>query len=302
LRIKLGLVGAGKIANTQHLPTILSSARFELAAIADPSHTVPGVASYKSLEEMLAARPDIGALAICTPPQIRHQIARAAILAGKHVLLEKPPCATLNELDDLKALAREQRVSLFTAWHSRFAPAVAAARNWLHSRHGLGVTVRWYEDVRVWHPGQDWIWQPGGLGCFDAGINALSILTSIMPSRFYLKAAELCFPSNRQAPISAALTFVTDEGASVAAGFDFTGRQPQTWSIEAGGMVLSEGGARLEIDGKTEIDQKPDEYAGIYAKFAELIFEGASDVDGRPLKHVADAFMLGKRVAVAAWE
>ena len=36
-----------------------------------------------------------------------------------------------------------------------------------------------------------------------------------------------------------------------------------------------------------------EEYAGIYRRFAELIGSGESDVDTRPLRHVADAFMVG---------
>ena len=52
-------------------------------------------------------------MAICTPPQVRHRIAREALAAGKHVLLEKPPAATLSELEDLKDAADEgERVAL----------------------------------------------------------------------------------------------------------------------------------------------------------------------------------------------
>ena len=43
--------------------------------------------------------------------------------------------------------------------------------------------VTWKEDVRHWHPGQQWIWEAGGFGVFDPGINALSIVTKIMPDR-----------------------------------------------------------------------------------------------------------------------
>ena len=39
------------------------------------------------------------AVAITTPPSVRHEIARECILAGLHVLLEKPPAATLSEID-----------------------------------------------------------------------------------------------------------------------------------------------------------------------------------------------------------
>ncbi|MFX5656779.1 hypothetical protein ABTE24_21610, partial [Acinetobacter baumannii] len=49
------------------------------------------------------------------------------------------------------------------------------------------VKVIWREDVRHWHPDQEWIWQPGGLGVFDPGINALSIVTEILPQAMFLK-------------------------------------------------------------------------------------------------------------------
>jgi D-galactose 1-dehydrogenase len=38
------------------------------------------------------------------------------------------------------------------------------------------------------------------------------------------------------------------------------------------------------------------EYDGIYARFAELLDAGTSEVDVSPLRHVADAFMLGRRI------
>src|SRR5437899_2197349 len=131
---------------------------------------------------------------------------------GKHVLLEKPPGATVSELEPLVAAARESGRTLFATWHSRFAPAVEPARSFLASREIKSVVVEWKEDVRVWHPGQAWIWEPGGLGVFDPGINALSIMTHILPRPFFLTRAELSFPRNRAAPIAADLAFSDDTG------------------------------------------------------------------------------------------
>ena len=59
-----------------------------------------------------------------------------AIRAGKHVLLEKPPGATLAEVEALTRLAEASGTTLFAAWHSRYAPGVAPARAWLAERHG----------------------------------------------------------------------------------------------------------------------------------------------------------------------
>jgi D-galactose 1-dehydrogenase len=60
-------------------------------------------------------------------------------------------------------------------------------------------------------------------------------------------------------------------------------------------MVLSEGGAKLSIDGKLVHEQPEQEYPMLYKHFADLVKAGKSDVDLAPLRHVADAFMLGRR-------
>ena len=197
--IRVAIVGLGKIARDQHVPAIAETAGIELAAIASRNASIDGIEHFATLDELLDGRPDIHAVALCTPPQVRHAQAAAALKAGKHVLLEKPPGATVSELTPLVAVARQTGRTLFATWHSRFAPAVEPARAFLADRQIRSVVVEWKEDVKVWHPGQAWIWEPGGLGVFDPGINALSILTRILPRTFFLREAELSFPSNRAA-------------------------------------------------------------------------------------------------------
>ncbi len=297
--IRLAIVGLGKIARDQHVPAIAGTEGIELAAIASRNASIDGIAHFATLDELLAAAPDIHAVALCTPPQLRHGQAAAALKAGKHVLLEKPPGATVAELTPLIAAARQTGRTLFATWHSRFAPAVEPARSFLADRQIKSVAVEWKEDVKVWHPGQAWIWEPGGLGVFDPGINALSILTRILPQPFFLSRAELSFPRNRAAPIAADLSFSDSSGLPIRAEFDWRQTGPQTWDIhvdtDAGRLTLSSGGSRLVHDGRTLVDEKQAEYRGIYRHFVELIANGVSDVDLSPLVHVADAFMLGRR-------
>jgi D-galactose 1-dehydrogenase len=50
------------------------------------------------------------------------------------------------------------------------------------------------------------------------------------------------------------------------------------------------------------VDEKPDEYAGIYQRFDALLKEGSSEIDIEPFRLVADAFMIGRRVQVEAFE
>ena len=300
--IRLAIVGFGKIARDQHVPAIAATAGIELTAIASRNASLDGVAHFATVDDLLASRHEIDAVALCAPPQVRHAQAAAALKAGKHVLLEKPPGATVSELAPLVAIARESGRTLFATWHSRFAPAVEPARALLADRLIRSVQVDWKEDVRVWHPGQDWIWEPGGFGVFDPGINALSIVTRILPRPFFLTSAELSFPDNRAAPIAADLNFSDATGLAIKAEFDWRQTGPQTWTIrvdtDEGLVTLEGGGKRLIENGEVRIDEQQAEYRGIYRHFAELIDNGVSDVDLSPLVHVADAFMLGRRRVV----
>lgn len=303
--IRLGIVGVGKIVRDQHLPAIAKNPDFALAATASRNGTVEGVPAYRSIEEMLDAHPEIEAVSLCMPPQFRHAAALAALEAGKHVFLEKPPGATISEVEDLKRIAAAKGLSLFASWHSRYAPAVEQARAFLAASPLRSMTVTWKEDVRHWHPNQAWIWEPGGLGVFDPGINALSIVTHILPKPVFLTGAVLEFPENRDAPIAASLGFTNADGLKVEALFDWRQTGRQSWDIEAetgaGRMRLADGGARLFIDGDLAFEAPEQEYPELYRRFAEIVRAGTSDADIAPLIHVADAFMLGRRKVVDAF-
>jgi D-galactose 1-dehydrogenase len=304
--IRVALVGMGKIARDQHIPAIAGNPNVKLAATVSPSSGgVDGVPHYTTLDEMLANEPGVDAVALCSPPQVRYGLAAAAIAARRHVFLEKPPGATLSEVAALDVQAKDAGVTLFASWHSRFAAGVEPARAWLADRSVLHAKITWREDVRHWHPGQDWIWQAGGLGVFDPGINALSIATHILPNPILLEQALLSLPANRDAPIAAELLLRDSAGAPVAMDLDWRQTGPQSWDIEvetgAGTVKLSQGGAVLDLPTGTLRDADR-EYAGLYARFVDLVRAGESDVDVTPLQLVADAFLRGRRTIVEAFE
>ena len=128
----------------------------------------------------------------------------------------------------------------------------------------------------------------GGLGVFDPGINALSILTRILPKPVFVTAAELAFPANCQAPIAANLTLTDISGLPVTAEFDFRQTGPQSWDIvvetDQGRLTLSRGGARMAVDGKVFAEAPDEEYRGLYRRFVALAATGESDVDLTPLR------------------
>ncbi|WP_111496278.1 Gfo/Idh/MocA family protein [Marinobacter bohaiensis] len=303
--LKLGLVGFGKIARDQHLPALERNPSMELCAIASPSSTQDALPQFQSMEAMLDAMPELQAVALCVPPAVRYQLASEALARGLHVLLEKPPGATLHEVELLSRQAEAAGVTLFATWHSRFAPAVGPAREWLAGRTVRHVDVHWKEDVRVWHPGQDWIWEPGGMGVFDPGINGLSIVTAVLDHPFVLRDARLHVPENCQTPIAADLVFQAGGDTEMHAAFDFRQTGPQLWDIHVhtddGKLTLSAGGSQMWVDGELIFEAPEREYEGIYERFAALVADNRSDVDVTPLRLVSDAFLLGRREHVEAF-
>ncbi|WP_176590143.1 Gfo/Idh/MocA family protein [Sphingobium sp. EM0848] len=306
MTIRAGLVGLGKIARDQHLPAIGKVDGIELVALASRNAQGEGVSNYHDLGAMLAGEPELDAVILCQPPQVRYQAARQAILAGKHVFLEKPPGATVSEVEALIALARRQGVTLYASWHSRYAAAVAQARAWIAERRIERISIQWREDVRHWHPGQPWIWEAGGFGVFDPGINALSILTEIVPEPVTLLSASLEVPENKDAPIGADLKMATASGAPVEAVFDWRQTGPQTWDIAVetsnGSLLLSEGGNMLRLDGEVQMKAPDEEYPAMYRRFVDLVADRAIDADIAPLRLVADAFLCGRHCPTTRFE
>jgi D-galactose 1-dehydrogenase len=302
---RLGILGVGKIARDQHIPSIAANRDFQFVAAASRHGHTDGVMNFCSLEEMLDGVPDLDAVAICTPPQAHYDAGKLALRNGKHVLMEKPPCTSLAQLAHLQALASAQGVTLYQTWHSRHARGIGLAAELLKARRLESVAVTWKEDVRVWHPGQSWIWEPGGFGVFDPGINALSILTHLIAEPLFATASTLYVPTNCATPIAASARAVSDTGVQISLELDFRHTGVQTWDIDfhtdQGAIKLSAGGAELAAAGVPvrPVKHTPArEYESIYAEFAKLIAAGKSDVDARPMQLVADLFVIGRQVSV----
>ena len=294
--LRIAIAGVGKIARDQHVPALMADPGFALVAAMTLEGEIDGLPVHRSIGALLNGGHALDAIVICTPPADRSAIAGAAINAGIAVMLEKPPAATLSEIALISADAAARGVTLFAAWHSREAAGVDAAREWLAQRVIDQVSVFWREDIRRWHPGQDWILAAGGFGVFDPGINALSIVTRILPQPLIVEHAEIYVPNARQAPIRASAVMRSGQ-IPVSIDLDFLHQGEQQWDIEvsAGGdtLKLRQGGRIIEVDGQVT-EGANQEYPRLYRKFHALVTNGQSDVDVAPLRLVTD--ML--RVAV----
>lgn len=301
--IRIALVGCGKIARDQHVPAIAGSPDFDLAATVDPSGGIDAeVPHFSDLAALIDSGIALDAVAICTPPRFRSDLAERSLEAGLHVMLEKPPSICVADAERLAQMAGAKRLTAFAAWHSREAAGVEPARQWLADKAIRSVRIDWREDVRVWHPGQAWIFEDGGFGVFDPAINALSIITAILPQALQVEAAQLDIPDNCAAPIAGTVMMSDAEGVPVKLEMDFLQTGPQTWDIvvetDAGPLRLSLGGSVMTTpDGRIEAEDA--EYPRLYARFCELIRAGQSEVDLAPLTLVEAALECGERRLVA---
>jgi D-galactose 1-dehydrogenase len=308
MAFQLGIIGLGKIAQDQHLPVVAKNGDFALAAVVSSRSGYGQVPAFTTPAQLFASGVHLDAVALCMPPGPRYAIARDTLDAGLHVLMEKPPTATLGELDALRDLAAARGRVLFTTWHSQYNAGVDEARRLLAGKTVTRLLVTWKEDVRHWHPGQDWIWEPGGFGVFDPGINALSIVTRILPRPIFVERCTLDIPRNKATPIAAQVRFKPSwpGQADLAAELDWRQTGAQTWDISVATtdglqLALTQGGSELFVDGRRTVAKPRAEYEGIYEHFATLLKAGRSHVDSAPLQLVCDCFLLGRRVETDAF-
>jgi virulence factor len=134
--LRIGLIGLGEVAQAIHLPTLSDlRTRFAIAGAYDPSSSLTelirgrhaGVRIFATAEALIQD-PCIDAVFILSPDETHSRYVRVAIEADKHILLEKPACLTLREMDELLPLAEQHRKILFVAYMRRYAPAYLAAK------------------------------------------------------------------------------------------------------------------------------------------------------------------------------
>ena len=113
MAVRFGLIGFGAWGNC-HSQAIANTPDAELVAIAAKSESTcesarkafPDAAIYADYRELLA-RDDVQVVDIVLPSFLHHQVASAALQAGKHVLLEKPMCLSVADCNDLIQLAKQ---------------------------------------------------------------------------------------------------------------------------------------------------------------------------------------------------
>ncbi|MCI0754729.1 oxidoreductase [Teichococcus vastitatis] len=120
--VRVGLIGYGFAGRIFHAPLITATPGLQLKAVMTRRTAAAGVemmgAALVPDPQQLIARADVDVVVIATPNDSHAPLARAALLAGKHVVVEKPFALNLPEAEELAALAARQELML-TVFHNR---------------------------------------------------------------------------------------------------------------------------------------------------------------------------------------
>lgn len=211
MTVKLGLIGAGGIANFH--AEIATKVGLKIVAVCDIDEKraeklaaiYPGAVTTTSVDEILA-NPSVDAVAITTPNVLHKPLAIAALCAGKDVLLEKPMAINTAEADELVEAAKNSKQILQIGFVCRNAPASIAAKKYIDSgtlgniyhikaslyrRRGIPGLGRWFTTKT----------QSGGGVLMDLGVHLLDLALHITAHPKPLRVCASC-TSNFGSPIT----------------------------------------------------------------------------------------------------
>src|SRR5215218_98164 len=142
-RLRIGVLGCGQIAQAAHFESCRRARNAELYAICDVAEDLlarmavihePRV-TYRDYDQMLAD-PDVEAVIVAIADQFHVSMARRAIEAGKHVLVEKPLGVSVEEVDELRADVAGSGLVFQIGTMKRFDPGIAFAQRFIVEEMG----------------------------------------------------------------------------------------------------------------------------------------------------------------------
>lgn len=162
-RLRVGVLGAGQIAQAAHFESCTKAVNADLYAICDIADdlrermaiTHGAERTYNDYDKMLAD-PDLDAVIIATADVFHVPASLRALEAGKHVLCEKPVGVTVEECLQLKAVV-EKSGKVFQVGHmKRFDAGLQAAKSFIHNEMGEVIALKaWYCDSTHRYPMTD---------------------------------------------------------------------------------------------------------------------------------------------------
>jgi predicted dehydrogenase len=190
--VRFAVVGCGNAARQIHLPALRAEG-VDVTAFASRSHASAealrdewGSGAVDEQWENAIRRDDVDAVLIAVPNWLHRDVAVAAAMSGKHLLVDKPMACTTEDADEMIAAAGANQVVLVPFHNTRFvAPFVAAQRFVGDGRLGeiTGFRVAFgHQGPHTWAPQADWFFDSkrAGGGCLiDLGVHAIDLLRCV---------------------------------------------------------------------------------------------------------------------------
>jgi predicted dehydrogenase len=161
--LRVGVLGAGQIAQAAHFESCTKARNAELSAICDVANdlrermvvTHGARKSYSDYDRMLAD-PEIDAVIIATSDAFHVPASLRALQAGKHVLCEKPLALTVEDAEELGAAVKKSDRVFQVGHMKRFDPGIEAAKTFIETEMGQLVALKaWYCDSTHRYPMTD---------------------------------------------------------------------------------------------------------------------------------------------------
>jgi predicted dehydrogenase len=152
--LKIGILGAGPIAQFAHFEACRKARNAQLYAICDVAKTLRERMAavhqpekvYDDYETMLED-PDLDAVIIAVADSLHVSTAKKAIQAGKHVLVEKPVAVSVDELESVREMLSQSSLVFQVGHMKRFDPGLVAAKKFIQEEMGEMLAMKaWYCD------------------------------------------------------------------------------------------------------------------------------------------------------------
>jgi predicted dehydrogenase len=136
-KVRFAIVGCGAAARRHHVPALLANPRAEISVLCDIEEEAARLVRdrfklastiYQSLDQVLAD-PHVDVVVICGPSFTHYDYARRSIVAGKHVLVEKPPVYRVDQAEELIDLSTCHRVKLGVVLNTRYRDVIERVRH-----------------------------------------------------------------------------------------------------------------------------------------------------------------------------
>jgi len=252
--LRVGLVGAGPWAHKVHAPGIVAHPRTTLVATwarrAEAAADLAmrhGATPTTDFDELLR---QVDAVAFAVPPAVQAPLAARAALAGKHLILEKPVAASVDEAETLVDAVARTGVTSMMMLTFRYA---AATRKWLDDVHTVsdwvGGEARWFSGTLLDRKYENSLWRHDGGALADIGPHVFDLLDAALGPVESVEQARFTAPGlwhvmlgheggrlstatlSMHTPVQPAITDFAVHGPQGFRAFDASGEAPERYLV-----------------------------------------------------------------------